>query len=542
LYLIKIIRKARHDAPEITLFFLFLFLFWVSIIALLTPDVAKQFNLAVPVYYYIGILIATHMIIVGLSFKVEIFRTDIKKLFKPPWVDLILKLFFTLVMTFFWPSFRMPFYFYIPDNYCKAVATLLFIFIFLFEIQFILFCTSKITRWMIVAYLWCLCVLIVIFSPFYFFRIILTSGTDTRTIISLNPTEIYQEQRAHNEAGRRYFIYGKQYAAKGNRAGFIKSIQFYKKTLDLLPNDGLSYAELAYSYASIAKILQDVGAEKRRIEENLKKAEDAINQAKRINHQNPTVFAVDLLIQYTIAQYYITHRREYDLSHDKFRQMKYKIERSKGDGLNELGTLSKSVGVTDKVYLAEAILTENRIKKGSSLLTILEKFDSDNAEVHNLLGLVYYLVNDKDSAKKMFERAKRLSPDFGKPYLNLALVYPKKEAFRLYTEASHRDRDLKSLASYYSNLFEVTKWLWRVYVGIVIVFVFRFFAIMDKYDDPSNPKNVQTNPEGFKKAGRLFFRCILLFIITYVSFEIYIHLIRPINGIDYMYPIGFPFF
>lgn len=332
--------------------------------------------------------------------------------------------------------------------------------------------------------------------------------------------EVINVEVAPREAARKYFVEGRQYAAKGNRAGFVKSIQLYKMALELIPNFSSAYAEIAYAYGSIGRILEESGENKEKVAENFKRAKGAIAQAKGLNQNNPHIWGVDAILQYYMGN----------------------VKKAES-ALIQARNLSQKVGYTDRVLQAMATMAKNRVDRVRYLLAIRE-IDPDNADLHNRLGIEYYRINSKESAKRMFERAKRLSPDFGKPYLNLALVYTKKEVSRLYREASERDEDLRPLISYYSNLFKVKKWLWRFYVVLVIVFIFRFFGIVIRYTkvDPNNPKSAQTNLEGFKKIRRLFFRCALLFIITYGSFEIYIHYIRQINGIDYMFPIGFLFF
>jgi len=360
-------------------------------------------------------------------------------------------------------------------------------------------------------------------SPFYF-GVIKPGPYESEKGGNVEPytyDRVYEESVvtegvAPREAARRYFVEGKQCAAKGNMAGFVKSVELYEMALELIPNFSSAYAEMSFAYGSIGKILQEGAESREKVLWNFGRAKEAIAQAKELNRNNPHVWGTDAILQHYMGNV-------------------KKAERA----LIQATDLSQNVGYTDRVLHAMATMAKNRIDRVRYLLAI-KAIDPDNAELHNLLGIRYYQINNKKFAKKMFERAKRLSPDFGKPYLNLALVYPKKEVARLYREASHRDRELRSLSSYYSILFKVTKWLWRFYVGLAIVFVLGIFAIVIKY--PNKSKNSQANPEAVKKIGTLFLCCNLLFIITYGAFEIYIHFIKPINGIDYMFPIGFPFF
>lgn len=533
---------------------LFIFLALISVISLVYSLMANLFSLRnLPFNFYISI----HIIIVVLSCLFKAFRSTVKDLFKPPWGGLIVLIIIISSITFFVPSFRHIFYSYLPTMNWKVVITIGFIITLCLEIQLIQICLSRLFSRYRNSLLnqgltfFGIIILFSFVSPFYF-GVIKMNPRVERTIRSETVDNVYEERfptekEAPREAARRYFVKGKQHAAKGNRTGFAKSIQQYKRALELIPNFSSVYAEMAYSNISIAKILEEAGAEKRKIEENLKKAEEAIKQAKKVNQQNPTVFAVDLLVQCIIAKFYILHKHSHDQVHEWA-----KIEWVKGDGLKKLRKLAQGVRSTDKVYLAEAILTEDRMKKGSSLLTIIEKLDSDNAEVHNLLGLVYYLVNNKESARRMFERAKRLSPEFGKPYLNLALVYSKKETPRLYKEASTKDNDLRPLAEYYSNLFKNMRRLRWFYVSLVIVWFFGGIVFGQRYlpknshgaiDLEAYEKNLTDIQKEIQRGTRKFtLSLLLLFIGTYITFETWIHLIKPINGLSHMFPVGYPFF
>lgn len=553
----KVIIKP-HD-PLKGLFYLFICLVIVSAIALcysLSKTLLNLWNF--PFNWYIGLLI----FITLLSFLFKAFRSTVKGLFKPPWRRLIISIIIVLSITFLVRTFRYIFYSYLPTVHWKVGITALFVIALCFQMQLIqLFVLRLFSRFrnfalnqlsFFTAFIMLFCFL----SPFYF-GVITMNPRSEGTIKSENVDKIYEEkfsteEAAPSEAARRYFVEGKQCASKGNRAGFVKSIQLYKMALELIPNFSSAYAETAYSYASIGKILMEGESEKSKIEDNLEKAEKAIDDARTINQENPTVFAIDLLVQYIMAKYYLSHKREYELTHDLVQEKASKIKWAKGDGLNRLRRIGQKSGFTDKVYLAEAILTENRIKKGSSLLTIIEELDSENAEVHNLLGLIYYLVNDKESAKRMFERAKRLSPDYGEPYLNIALVYPKKEVPGLYKEASNKDNDVTSLAGYYSTLFRNMNYIQWFFGALALAWFFEGYVVGYKY----LPKNSQGDidyeacernfPEIQKrcqeKTKKFRLSLILIFIGTYIVFETWVHFIHPINGLNHMFPIGFPFF
>jgi tetratricopeptide (TPR) repeat protein len=241
-------------------------------------------------------------------------------------------------------------------------------------------------------------------------------------------------------------------------------------------------------------------------EEGLK----AIEKAEEINVFNPVVMAVKLLSAYTRVKYYLSHIKEFKIHLNVVDDLEKAVYKIKVDRIKELEEVCKKRGFIEKFFLVKAMLTENPIERASLLLTILERFDPDNAEVHNLLGVTYYFLNNKNLALEMFERAKRLSPNFGKPYLNLGL----------YKEASDRDVDLEPLVSYYSILLEVKEKLLTFY-SVLIFSCMIFFSL---------------------NYRRLFFLCSFLIMVTYIAFEIFIHFVRPINDIDHMFPVSFPFF
>ncbi len=327
--------------------------------------------------------------------------------------------------------------------------------------------------------------------------------------------KVITEKTADREAGRRYFVDGKMWASKGCRSAFVKSIEIYTRATELIPRFSSAYAEIAYSYASIAKILREANGSVKQIEENEHKARETADKAEKINPDNPHLWGVK-----AILNYYSGNQKEAESSLQKARK------------------LAEKQGYTDRVLQAMSYLAINRVEKVSYQLAIKE-IKPDDAEVLNLLGLGYYETNNLEAARKAFERAKNLSTGFGKPYLNLGLVHASKEYPALCREASDKDDDIKQLSGYYANLYEWTRWLWRFYVGLFILFILRFLLLALKY---ANQETQQISAEGFQKIRRLCRGFAITFLSTYCVFEVYVHVIRPMNGVDHMFPVSFPFF
>lgn len=540
------------------LYYFFLGLVFITFFALLYSLTKKRFNLPnFPFAWYIGI----HIVIVLMSFTFEYFRTNIKALFES-FSGVAKSLSIVLLMSFLVPSFRHIFYSYFPTMTSKVAITFVFVIAvylekYLIEISLLrLFSRYRSFLLNLFTSYAAIIILLSFLSPFYLGVIKMSSSSGTGVIKAEAVDKIYEKELTSKTAdeaiARRYFNDGKQSAGKGTRAGFLDSIQLFKMALELKPTFSTAYAEMAYSYTSIAKLIEIADNDRKKIEVNYKNAREAVEHGQNLNQQNPTLLAVDLLNEYIKAQFYLSHKAEYKLTTDEIHTWLSKIDWAEGEGLNKLMELSKKEGVTDKVLLAEAMLTEDRIRKGSLLLTIIEKIDADNAVVHNLLGLVYYLVNDKDSAKKILERAKRLSPDFSKPYINLALVSSKKEVRALYKEGSLKDKDSSIIANYYTNLFLIMRVLQWFLFGLVITLAVGSVVISQiclpktnqgDVDFEAFENNFTEIKKKAQKASSKFSMAInSTLIVTYGIFELYIHFIQPINGIDHMFPVKYPFF
>lgn len=350
--------------------------------------------------------------------------------------------------------------------------------------------------------------------------------------------EAYKVDRVHEEAltaeiadrqtARQYLLDGKTQAALSNRTGLLKSLEFYKMALELIPKFSTSLAEMAYSYASIGRILKEANEANQAIEENFRKAREAITKAARLNPNNPTVYGVKAILEY------------YE---DNIKEARKSLEKAK--------SLAEKAGYSDRVLLAMTILEKKKVKRVEYLLGIQERMEKytdsqelrdlyrNSAELNNLMGLSYYQIGDKTKASTLFERAIRLNPNYSEAYLNLALVYSAKERPNLYKKAAEKDPDFKHVANHYSILLNIQKWLKRFYWVLLAFFIINFIISSSRRVDPGTHTIRQQQLKHIKRMILIYF---LIFICTFGVFELYIHISHPINTPSHMFPVSFPFF
>lgn len=341
--------------------------------------------------------------------------------------------------------------------------------------------------------------------------------------------EVLTARSADRQTARQYFLDGKKTAALGNRAGFLESIKFYKMALELIPNFSTSYAEMAYSYASFGRILKEAKEDSRVIEENFRKAREAISRAEKLNPHNPTVYGVRAILEYYMGN-----------------------EEKAQNTLVKARSLAEEGGYSDRTLQSIAILEKSKVKRIENLLGIQEEMKKhtgnpelgdlyeNSAELHNLLGISYYQIGNKAKANSFLERAIRLNPNYGEAYLNLALVSPIKDRVKFYRKAAEKDSDFKQIASRYLNFLNVQKWLTRFYWFLLLpLFIIECFYLSIRGLDP---KTNTIRPEYLKRIRTMFLRYAFIFICSYGIFEWYIHIYRPINTMSHMFPVSFPFF
>lgn len=279
---------------------------------------------------------------------------------------------------------------------------------------------------------------------------------------NLDSDKLYTEttevdKKADQQIAYQYLSEGKGFAARGTRAGFIESIQSYKRALELFPNSSNVYAEMAYSYASIARILAWNGTGRKEVEENFNSAKKAMEQAIAISANDPTSWSVGAIL---------------DAYQGNNKNALRKLQKAE--------ELAKKNGFSDRFLEAKSLLGRKYDEKIGSLMSINEKIDPNNAELLNRLGVLYYNINNKVSAKRMFEKAISLSPDYGESYLNLALVSPVSKRFFLWKEAAAKDDDLKFTVDNYITLSRMQNWFrigCLLWVAFAIIFIVLFFSM-----------------------------------------------------------------
>ena len=98
----------------------------------------------------------------------------------------------------------------------------------------------------------------------------------------------------------------------------------------------------------------------------------------------------------------------------------------------------------EKSTFIEKAKVKMALKQNSQAMQDLEqarRLDPRDAEIVNLMGLVYLRQNYKDAAKTCFKQAIRLDPKAAGPYNNLGAVY-------------HANEQYKSAAKYYRKAIE----------------------------------------------------------------------------------------
>lgn len=436
----------------------------------------------------------------------------------------------TFIFGFCFSSFRNAFYSYFDNWLWMVIATVLFLGSLCVESLAVSMhteqrITSRFQSQLIRSYtpfFICLIVCFAFLSPFHFGAIKI-NPLDLDTVETYHFDEIYEERMLHggtetdHEISRQYFLDGREKAASGNIAGFLDAIKFYRKSIELIPDFSTAYVEMAYSYSSIGRILKET-QKNSKAEKNFVSAEDCIRKAEGIRSKNPSILAVKAILEF----------------YTKNKNNAYKH-------LNKAKELAEQHGYSDRILQVMGILNKKRVDKVRFLKTA-HNIRPNDAELHNFLGIACYLINDKKSAKKMFERAtKNLNPNYGEAYLNLALVYPAKERAELYKKAADKDPDFMLVATNYLRVLDIQKWLKRFYWFLLGLFIIHFFIL---FELSYRRLDLQTNTVILKVNRRIkimFFSYVFIFICTYGLFELYIHILYPINTPNHMFPVSFPF-
>lgn len=466
------------------------FTFWVLIIssvAAFTYSLASRFlNMDLPSFPFYPYLIFHAIFLFGIPLRINFAALMV------------------VLINFGFATFRSTFFSHFGNTTWMIIATVMFIISGHAEINNLMvnLMQRKVPMWFLLSF----ALYFGIVSPFYLGTIDLGRFGKPTEVDSYKVDKVYQENvitadKADREISRRHFVDGKKHAARGNRIGLLRSIQFYEQALELNKGFSTSLAEVAYSYASIGRILKDNDGNSEAIQDYFDKAQTAIGQAKNLSSDNPTIYAVEAILEL------YSSGREKTLS-----------------SLDTAKSLAQEVGYTDRVLQAMAAIEGSKKEKAEYLLAVEEKISSDSPEILNLLGLAYYRLGNKGKAKEKIERAILLNPEYGEAKVNLALVNPGKK--EIYEDAARIDSDFSHITVYYSKLLSMQNWLKRLYLILVILFPILVLIA-------SRSKTVFLV---------YFLGSVLVFLCTYGIFEWYIHVHRPVETISHMFPVSFPFF
>jgi tetratricopeptide (TPR) repeat protein len=329
--------------------------------------------------------------------------------------------------------------------------------------------------------------------------------------------EELKEGVADRQIGRQYYLEGRRSQNLGTIEGFNTALIFYRKSLELIPEFSTVYAEIAYSYASLGRINFTELQNTNKASDYYSKAKLVIDSAMNITSQNPTVTAVS-----SILAYFSGNRKDAI------------------DFLTKTRDNAKLYGYSDKVILAMAFLEKRDIDKVKYFKAILE-VEPDNAEILNFLGMAYYKIGNEGKAKEYFERTIRLSPKYIEASINMGLVNSDKE--KIYADIIQRESEFQQVAKEYLTVYLIQKYLRLFYLILLLLIIIRVLYNSVKIYDINTGLMRTEKVQKVLKMYRIFVLiCLAAFIITYLSFEGYIHFVNPINTFGHLFAVKFPFF
>jgi tetratricopeptide (TPR) repeat protein len=434
-----------------------------------------------------------------------------------------------IIANFVTPQFRNLFYSYFEYTWVKIIFTLLFInsFVSLNNLFLIFYINFFLPKWGTItqaqqgsatlkAYVPTLLLYFAVMSPFYMGAI--KPGGDPTVkvnVVQIDPifdalTSLTKET-ADVEIARQYFTEGKQTADLGTIEGLNQSIQFYQQAIELVPKFSTAYAEMAYSYGAIYRILKSVDKKSEESKSYLNKARVSIDAAKVQNPENYTTYAVESII---------------DFQSDNKKASKVDLDKAL--------TMAGSNGTNERMLQAMAYNEKSKVQILNYLITIRDKINPNSAELHNLLAVKYYEIGNIEKTKEMAERAILLSPKYDEPYFNMALIAKERlEKSSIYNRIIEMKSDYASKAERFKKLIN---WQYGLKITFWVLFVI-FWLRVSYLGVQVNQGKI--NPE---KLGLVIIRNFILFTVIFGSFELYIHYIYPVNSLTHLFPISFPIF
>jgi hypothetical protein len=116
---------------------------------------------------------------------------------------------------------------------------------------------------------------------------------------------------------------------------------------------------------------------------------------------------------------------------------------------------------------------------------------------------------------------------------------------------STRHKETKGLADYYYNLYARMSYLQWFYVVLVVIYFVGDGIVMSRCEprtsngkvdlEALNTRLAEIQNLMWKRIDEFQLMIFIVFLLTYVIFEVDIHAVNPINGFDHMFPLKYPF-
>jgi hypothetical protein len=193
-----------------------------------------------------------------------------------------------------------------------------------------------------------------------------------------------------------YLMRGREFAAMGTRVGYEKSLVEFQRVIELDSRRGIGQAEVAITYAGMARILREANGPSDSVVFYSTRAREYANQAWRADPRSPTVVAAQALVALTIGD-----------SAWASTAWKAGVE------------LAQSKFATPRLVQVFALMASRPADQVRFFRFIADSFPN-YAELQNQLGAAYVRLGQPDSAEKRFRRALLLSPEYVNARRNLA--------------------------------------------------------------------------------------------------------------------------
>jgi tetratricopeptide (TPR) repeat protein len=369
-------------------------------------------------------------------------------------------------------------------------------------------------------------------SPFY---MAIKPGSFGEAVVLDIPKAKPWTPETHEEmVAREYFLSGKDQAALGTMSGYVKSLDYYNRALELAPGLATIHAEIAISYASIGRINNLAWRRLDSARHYFDMSRERLTEARTIDSMNPTVWAAGALL----AQY------------------AGRGKEAKGY-MRRMLEAAKVKGSSDRVLQVRAFVARNPTNRVLFLRAVEDSFP-EYAEMQNLLGLAYYQCNMPDSARRRFAKAQLLSSDNVEVQLNQVLLAPgslgEAGRVRLYVQAASTGSEWRRLALHFGRVLRWQCWLRAIVVLLLVMYgAAGFGRLLGNEQWFSLPFSVSLYLNCIPQLRQLFWRelqrvdkpetiLVVWTVPIYLAFEFVVRIANPVNSFSHMFPTSFPFF